>query len=414
MSGNQFAANNYLATPVEHWSVIFGVVMTAASTPLQLTGQPIIHQGFLATGALLLVLPALYRLAVQNFHAVHIAVMLGVLMMIEALNLIHLQEPLELKPLIQRIVCYAFCFSGFIYSQESAGTTRDLPLIVHGILAAMIGGVAFYWLNAASTSAGVRFTGDTEQLTPVGVGYCFGVLASVSSTMMLSERAWIARGVHALIYCACLMAILSTGSRGSFGFALLVFIGGLLAGIRSTSDLLRYVAALLVFATLCTVAVLFSDYARSQFEFLLSRFSFVSSGRADLSLILRQEIRSSYLNNIDSWIFTGYHGYAFQYPHNVFFECVLRFGLAGLVPITAVLYAVYKAVASFRCLKHESLPLLISLLGVFTLLVMQVNLMLEHGRFLWLFVGYWACRHPSAKTRTLQLRHDSQTVQHAF
>lgn len=91
MSGNPFAANNYLATPVEHWSVIFGVVMTAASTPLQLTRQPIIHQGFLATGALRMVLPALYRLAVQSFHAVHIAVMLGVLMMIEAFNLIHLQ-----------------------------------------------------------------------------------------------------------------------------------------------------------------------------------------------------------------------------------------------------------------------------------------------------------------------------------
>lgn len=414
MSGNQLAADNYVATPVEHWSVIFGVVMTAASTPLQLTGQPIIHQGFLTAGALLIVLPALYRLAVQNFRALHVTVILAVLMMIEAINLIHLKEPLELKPLIQRIVCYAFCFSGFVYSQESAGTNRDAPLIVQGLLAAMIGGVAFYWLNAASASAGERFTGDSEQLTPVGVGYCFGVLACVSSTMMLSQRAMVARGIHAMIYCACLMAILSTGSRGSFGFVLLVFIGGLLAEIRNTSDLLRYVAALPVFATICTVTVLFSDYARSQFEFLLSRFSFVSSGRADLSLILRQEIRSSYLNHIDSWIFTGYHGYEFQYPHNVFFECLLRFGIAGLVLITTVLYAVYKAVANFRCLRHESLPLLISLLGVFTLLVMQVNLMLEHGRFLWLFVGYWACRTSSARTRTLQLRRDSQVVQQAI
>jgi len=114
--------------------------MTAASTPLQLTGQPMIHQGFLTTGALLIVLPALYRLAVQHFQARHIALISGVLMMVEAFNLIHLQKPLELKPLIQRIACYAFCFSGFADSQEFSGTTRDLPLIVCGILAAMIGG----------------------------------------------------------------------------------------------------------------------------------------------------------------------------------------------------------------------------------------------------------------------------------
>ena len=84
--------------------------------------------------------------------------------------------------------------------------------------------------------------------------------------------------------------------------------------------------------------------------------------------------------------------YDFNYPHNIFFECLLRFGIVGFGLIAAVLFSAYRAFRNLRISFSSPVVWVISSVGFFSLLIVQVNLMLEHARWLWLFVGYWGVK----------------------
>ena len=373
--------------------VVFGIVVTASSYAMKPILDQRIWQVWLALGLLLLLFPAAIKVFSSGFHWRSGAVYLSLVGTIELLNLLNLADPLEFRMMMHRYICYAMCAAGIVYGYGSMDDLREFPGLAHVLTAGFSILVAGTWLRSAGAAvAGVRFVGDSEMLTPVGVGYTFGVMACVSAAFMLTEQRLIFRALHLVAYSACVLAILSTGSRGSAVFSLLIVAAGIVIRLRSFEDGLRYslmfTALLVVFAGV----VMTNSYARSQMDFMLERFEFISRGSVDLSIVERTDKQLYYYRAIDSWILTGIGEYDYNYPHNVFFECLLRFGIVGFGLIAAILFSAYRSFRNLRISFSSPVVWVISSVGFFSLLIVQVNLMLEHARWLWLFVGYWGVK----------------------
>lgn len=373
-------------------AVVFGIVMAASSYAIKPIFDPVISSRCLMIGLGLLLLPALFRIMSSGFHWRSVAVYLSLVGTIELLNLMNLEDPLEFRMMMHRYICYALCAAGIVYGYESLDDLQRFPGIAHVLTAGftcLIGGI---WLRSAGAAAGVRFVGDSEMLTPVGVGYTFGIMGCVSAAFLFTEKRLIFRAMHLVAYCVCVLAILSTGSRGSAVCSLLIIAAGVIVRLRSFEDGLRYSLLFVTVMTILVVVVMTNDYARNQMDFMLARFEFISRGAVDLSIVERHERRLLYYRSIDSWILTGLRGYDFNYPHNIFYECLLRFGIVGCGLVSAILYSAVRAGKNLRASLSSPFVWVISSVGFFTLLVVQVNLMLEHARCLWLFVGYWGVK----------------------
>ena len=373
-------------------SVVFGIVLVSASYALQLLGISMISSGCLVGGLTLLLLPAAFKMVSSNPHWRSSAVYFSLVGSIELLNLMNLREPMAFVVLVQRYICYAICAAGMVYGQRITDDSRRFPGIAHLAVAGFTCLVGGLWLRAAGSAGGIRFVGESDILTPVGVGYSFGILGCVSVAFLFNEQRLIFRAPHLIAYCICFLAILSTGSRGSAVFLLLIAGAGVVVRLRSLNEGLRYSLVFLTIIVVLAVILATNDYARSQLDFMLSRFAFISRGEIDLSIVERQQRRLFYYRSVDSWILLGLRGYNFKYPHNVFLESVLRFGVVGFGLIAAILYSAVRAVKNLRVSQSGALVWVISSVGFFTLLVVQVNLMLEFARCLWLFVGYWGVK----------------------
>jgi hypothetical protein len=373
--------------------IVFGIVMTASSYAMKPIVDARTSSVWLAIGLLMLLAPAVLSVFSAGFHWRSVAVYLSLVGTIELLNLMNLANPLDFRMMMHRYICYAICAAGIVYGYESMDDFRQFSGIAHVITAGFSCLVAGIWLRSASAAvAGVRFVGDSEMLTPVGVGYTFGIMACVSAAFMLTEQRLIFRAMHFVAYCACVMAILSTGSRGSAVFSLVIVAAGIAIRLRSFEDGLRYSLLFLALLIVLSAVVMTNSYARSQMDFMLTRFEFISRGTVDLSILERTETQLFYYKSIDSWILTGMRGYEFNYPHNIFFECLLRYGVVGFGLIGAILFGAYRAFRNLRISFSSPVVWVISSVGFFTLLIVQVNLMLEHARWLWLFVGYWGVK----------------------
>ena len=378
-------------------AVVFGIVMVAASYVVKPMFDVTISNislsvWCLVSGLIMLLVPAAFKLMSTGFHWRSVAIYLSLVGSIEVLNLLNLAEPLEFKLMMQRYVCYAIGAAGIVYGHESMDEFSTFPAIFHIVIVGLTCLVGALWLKAAGTAAGMRFVGDSDVLTAVGVGYTFGILGCVSTAFLFTEQRLLFRLMHLVAYCICFLAILSTGSRGSAVFSLFIVGAGVVVRLRSFADGLRYSLLFMAVILVLVVVVFTNDYARNQLDFMLERFAFVSRGAVDISIVERQERRLFYYRSMDSWIVKGMQGYDYDYPHNIFFESVLRFGLVGCGLIFAIIYSSLRAGVNLRTSLSSPFVWVISSAGFFTLLVVQVNLMLEHARCLWLFVGFWGVK----------------------
>ncbi|MCC6509142.1 MAG: hypothetical protein IT423_08550 [Pirellulaceae bacterium] len=82
-----------------------------------------------------------------------------------------------------------------------------------------------------------------------------------------------------------------------------------------------------------------------------------------------------------------------RYPHNMFLELFIRFGfvLGGVLAI-AILVSTWRSLRwlySQSDSRTDSISFIITLLGLFGLVVSQFNLALEFNRTQWLFTAFW-------------------------
>lgn len=369
--------------------VISGIVLLAASPVGVLIGGTAVRYGILATGFGLLFWASVCRYYFSGIAAREFPVLLGIIVVVESINAINLADPLNPRLAVFRWICYGMTELGMMLGAFRTGSSQS-PSSRCSVIPLIITIVSVLWIVRASTSdTSVRFHGDTDELSPVGVGYTFGLLATVSLGFVLTEVRPQIILLHFAAMALAMTAQISTGSRGSMVAFAVVFCFGSIVKTISAVNVLRFLAVLLLASCALYIAHERVPYFRDQADFIASRFDFATTGRLDDAILERVALRDYYYETIDHWIMFGYRSYEYRYPHNLFFELAVRFGFFGILLSVAISALSIRAVVLARIVYGDIVGLIILLTGLFTLIVAQFNMMLEFERCLWLFLGYW-------------------------
>ncbi len=360
--------------------------------------------GILAIGTGLLAIPVLKYFAARDggmrgtgtFY--RIASVIVVLAIMELLNLLNTDSELAISLVPLRMVTYFYALVGacMATTQRKAEPNSSLGLQLVAALISIF--AAAIWLRYASVEGmdRSRFAGS-EELSAVGLGFCFGIASATCIGLAAYSRSVV--GCIGLIIAtmALCMCILKTGSRGAFLALAVVAVCAMFLRISTTAHLLRAIAGLVLITAAMISAVIFVPGVSDQMEFLIERFSMAADSGSDMSLVERQELRSYYLQRASQWLLLGDRTFGVEsYPHNLFLELVIRFGLPlGCMLAAAVIYAAFR-MGSWLYSDERKAPdlatYIISLLGVFTIIICQFNLSLEVNRPLFLAVSFWTTR----------------------
>lgn len=307
----------------------------------------------------------------------------------------HLAEGDGVKQLPVRLVAYAYALAGWLMGATNTYRESRIPMPVQWTTAVVALGAGMVWmrLSFALSAQGSRFSAS-DDLHPVGLGLLFGVSACVCFGILFTS-AWNSLRVAILPACIVLIGcMLTTGSRGallSLVLALSIVACSRMKSVKSVVGM-GLLASVLVATVLA--AVTFVPEVREQLNFTLERFSRIGEGNDDAALMERTEIRTFYFTQIQNWLWLGIENYDMtRYPHNIFLELFIRFGvvLGGAVSLAILVSAVRSLRWLFteRNSTHDAISFMITLLGLFGLVISQFNLALEFSRTLWLFTAYW-------------------------
>jgi hypothetical protein len=369
--------------------VILGIVLVSASPVGILIGGTPVRYAILSMGFGLLLWVSLSRLILDHADVKSLTVFLGIILAIETLNVVNLAEPMNAKFAAYRWICYGMAQIGMSLGKARTFHLPQSSSTYYLLIPLIISAASLVWISGAVALAGPeRFRGESEELSPVGVGYSFGLLAIVSVAFLLTETRPLSVLLHLTAMILAISAALTTGSRGPFLAFVIISAFGSTLKIKSPATMMRYGGAFLLVICVFAVALQWVPYLREQSDYIISRFDSLMSDQRDESMSVRDELRNYYYDSVDTWITLGFHGYRYEYPHNFFLEIAVRFGIFGILLCLAVLGVSVKAVVSARSIGDNIAGLIILMTGLFTLIVAQFSLMLEFERCLWLFVGY--------------------------
>lgn len=382
----------------EAYLVILGIVLISISPVGIFVGGTILRHLLLSLGLALLFWQAFLNMIVSRANTNTTTLLLGIIFAIETLSYFNLENSLDLRTATFRWICYGMVQIGFSLGSVNAPLAFDIPRsggTFFFFIPLLISLSSILWLSQAASQTGPqRFAGNSEELSPVGVGYNFGVLAIVSVAFLLTEKRPAILLFHLTAMILAASAAITTGSRGPIVWLFLLSGLGALHKIRSSPLLLlRFGAVSLIVIALLAVSFSRIPFLQDQSTYLISRFDSAISGNHDAAIIARSELRQHYYSSVNEWFMFGFRNYKLDmYPHNFFLEGAVRFGVFGLLLCLIVLAVFVRGVILSRIVSRDVMGYVILLTGLYTFLVSQFSLSLEFERCLWLFVGYWSAK----------------------
>ncbi len=296
-------------------------------------------------------------------------------------------QAFDLKVLFWQLsgyLCFAAGWSCIVVARRPPGIIMQLV-----ILAFLCSSAAVYIAiaNQAIVESGAGRISAAESLHPVGIAYAFGVAASVCLAMVVASPSKLLR----ILSIPCLgivsLPLVTAASRGGIVAFLTVCASTIPILVKAhSSHPMRLIAGgiglLLITVGLAgTFAVVYPD----QINLIAKRFS--DSG-ADTSSNERFEIWREYQQEIDNWLLFGMADYRdHEYPHNIFFELVIRLGIVGVVVGLGIVCLI--ALNYWSQLQDPAnLTIAVaSFAGIFALVNSQFNLSLDMNRALFFSVG---------------------------
>jgi hypothetical protein len=153
--------------------------------------------------------------------------------------------------------------------------------------------------------------------------------------------------------------------------------------------LVSYAALSRLLTIVCGAVVLiaivfpFREALEPQLEFVETRFIRGLEIGYDASMELRAQVRSDYWDHLDEWWLFGYYRHDGVYPHNIFLEAWIRFGVFGFLIFGGVVAAIVRLVSMSRVSPNSAILSVVTLQGLFTFINAQTSLSLEFQRTLW-------------------------------
>ncbi len=249
----------------------------------------------------------------------------------------------------------------------------------------------------AELNSDLRKFGD-DSLNPNGVAF--------TQAILLIFVFWISRGIQSnefyyfkeVSLLSVFLIILMTGARGAM---LSLFLTFLLINLRSLF-LIKFNAFQFFKAILFMLILSFVFFymylnipiiefkVRFFWDRLLSLFDFFDGSQKDLSINERTKVYGEFSENWRNYFFGKYN--YIGYPHNLFLEIYMRWGVFGIPLIYFALRTlIFSVMGIYRARSNEKVDLifLFSILYLFSFLQAQTSLSLEMNRTFWLSLGYF-------------------------
>ena len=298
------------------------------------------------------------------------------------------------------LICLFLFWFGFVLGSSKVRTVNvgsEWILVIFGLLGilALIGFLRF--VKDISFYGTQRDYGDTS-LNPVGVAYSMICLALAYLVLgVCAPKLWRKMLFFAVVALAFIAAV-SSASRGALFAGLGAVIYFVLLNRRtvqwSVRSWLTTVGGILFMLPIIWI-MYHKNYAISERSALLikrvsSMFRAFSGNSNDPSMSIREITWDYYIKNIETWIVFGEKGYS-AYPHNQFFEILVRFGLFG-IPLLLMSVFTIGRVLSYLLFSRQKYDLefsFVSILFVFSYLQSMTSLSLQINRVMWLGFGYF-------------------------
>lgn len=318
------------------------------------------------------------------------------------LSYFHSQFTFNITVILFDFICYSLFLSGVLIGRYFyLFKIPSFKLIVLICLFCIIG--SYFFLKFQSIyimqelNSNNRNLADSESvINPIGLAYTNVILLFLFIQIFrFSKYDFFTKFLLVLSILSTIFIVISTQSRGALIYALIVYFGFL---IRNHFKFRNFP---LIFISILGIFLLFYFSFYYLIEFfpflslklegisnrLLSLISFFESTGYDTSSNERQEKWTYFYNNIDSFIIFGEYLYK-PYPHNIFLEIIMRWGLVFGFPI--LFYLIYFFILCIKFRRFEKGGFVISLLVVFFLFSFfqsLSSLTLDINRGLWIGLG---------------------------
>lgn len=237
-----------------------------------------------------------------------------------------------------------------------------------------------------------------EGMNAIGMGYLAGLMGVVYFALSIKLKNWLAQLLFGLCALVMLLTLVSVAARGAFLYfcitALILCLLTFRVSLASIWKLLPIAAVAGIGGAV--LAFTKPEFISTRWDFLVERFmpaldyvagyrdagvEGATSGRLDMYI--------HYLEQFPDWWLKGLSGYTGPYPHNLFVEVGVRFGLLG-IPILVVLFLVIKKVITMASYRDRIAPIDLAVMGIFIFVFQQsmTSMSLEMFRALWASMGY--------------------------
>lgn len=313
------------------------------------------------------------------------------------------QQTLETTLLIFDVICVFLLISGYIISQNINLNIKFYSLTIIIVCFLTIIGTYFFLKNQTllsiqtSSTQRIASNSDDDNINAIGLAYTNASLLFLLFFLLREKylKKWLKIFIIISIICSVVILV-STSSRGAMLYVVFLLILFYLSKIKSIKTLIRSMFILLL-SIIILIGVYFGlkDFfpiIEAKVEFTFKRFetlfSFLESGSGDGSSAERKEFYDYFFKNLNDFILLGENNYH-PYPHNIFMEILMRWGLFGVPLIIFVITKFIKALG-FVTNKIELIPLnlLFSFLLLFSILMSLSSMSLEMNRGMWLTLGF--------------------------
>lgn len=302
------------------------------------------------------------------------------------------QNTTELLNLIFGFVCFLLIIYGYILSKNQFlfnKINQSTSLLLSFILIS----ISFYFISFA-TQFNVRSYDTAILFNPISVAYSLGILFMLMFSILYTHKNYSPATKFILVFCLIVtfFAILITQSKGTIIYLLLIVFS-----YSSRSYLKQFI----LFSFFLCVTFLIFNYSNLEilavikekaelfFERIIDLSFFFDSSKniKDVSTLTRVNYFSNFFNQLDFFIITGQNNYK-PYPHNIFLELIMRWGLFSLPIIYLLLSSLFRVYNS-KNLKNSTFHTILSFIFLFCCLQSFSSLTLEMNRFMWLGFGFF-------------------------
>jgi O-antigen ligase len=310
------------------------------------------------------------------------------------------QETTDPTSLFFDIICLILLNSGFIISKKYHLFKEINPNVIFIICILTILGAIMFLKNQSNINfeSNVRIGSEVkdDNINSVGLAYINANIFFIIFNFFgfVKKRKWLNIFIILALF-SIVIIIISSGARGaSLSLAFTFFLPHIFKFNKDFFSkffkILFYVFILILsYFMLVKYFPVIEQKIDSSFERFSSLFDFYAT-KSDRSVLEREELYNNFFNNYDKYIFIGKKKY-FPYPHNIFIEIIMRWGVFLSIPLLfLIIKNIFKSISIIKSTSNFPFFSFFVFCFLFSFLQSLTSMSLEMNRMLWLSLGFVA------------------------